>query len=275
MTASTMAPSPPGYAAHIPPTIILLRHGEKLSWPHGAPPEKGAKALYVDNHLLSGKGQERSHALVGYFLHRHEIQSIFSRAPLAAIFAQGVDHDGKGKSQRPRQTVEPLAWALAASPDLSGGKSLTFASAQTWKCPTTSSVSAAHADGSDKMSGILIEYKKKDVMKMVDRILRSGEFSGKTVIVSWSHQQLPALAVALGVSRSMVPHKWGKRYDVTWVLEPVAMKKGSASSSRPRMNLIQMPQRLVYGDQDAVFEVGEGFEGDEDEILGADDEEED
>ncbi|KAJ3106902.1 hypothetical protein HDU97_005389 [Phlyctochytrium planicorne] len=257
LSTSTMGTTPPSSISHIPPTIILIRHAEKLTWSNGLQPEKSAKALYIDNHILSAKGFERSHALAGYFLHRQEMQSILARSPLAAIIAQGVDESGKGKSERPRQTVEPLAWILASTPGLAARTSRVVSLAQVAKCPP-------YVNGT--MENVVIEYKKKDAMKLVERLTVSGEFSGRTVIVSWSHQQLPALAVALGVPRENVPGKWGKRFDMTWVLEPVRVAVG-----RPTMRLHQLPQRLLYGDSDEIFEIGEGFQYDEKAILAADD----
>ncbi|KAI8850381.1 hypothetical protein BC829DRAFT_431916 [Chytridium lagenaria] len=113
--------------------------------------------------------------------------------------------------------------------------------------PTSSNKSPSLVtDGSEgDLSGILIEFKKNDAMKMVEMLTRSGDFSGHTVIVSWSHQQLPALAAALGVPKHQVPPKWGKRYDVTWVLEPVGFTKASSTtSSRPHMKLTQLHNGL-------------------------------
>jgi hypothetical protein len=70
-------------------TILLLRHAEKHHWPSGVAPK--SKSDYIDNHLLSGKGCERAHALVGYFLHRSEMKEVFASNPLKAVIAQDVD----------------------------------------------------------------------------------------------------------------------------------------------------------------------------------------
>lgn len=81
-------------------TILLLRHAEKLHWPSGLAP-KISKSDFVDNHLLSGKGCERAHALVGYFLHRAEMKELFSLFPLKAVIAQDVDDiENWGRSLR-------------------------------------------------------------------------------------------------------------------------------------------------------------------------------
>ncbi|KAJ3118737.1 hypothetical protein HDU96_009326 [Phlyctochytrium bullatum] len=191
--------------------------------------------------------------------------NIFKNAPLAAIFAQGVDNDGgRGKSERPRQTVEALAWLLTTGPPKLAG-----VVGQNLKLMRTTTDSKEGIE--DGLEGILLEYRKNDALKLVDRLINSTEFSGKTVIISWSHQQLPALAVALGVPRSQVPHKWAKRFDVTWVVEPVAMDK----AGRIRMRLTQLPQRLLYGDLDSVFEVGDGFQADERAVLASDNDDDD
>ncbi|KAJ3299986.1 hypothetical protein HK104_005479 [Borealophlyctis nickersoniae] len=207
-------------------TVILLRHAEKLPWHQGLAPRKEIKATYVDDHVLSCKGQERAHALVGYFNHREEMQSIFRAAPLAAIIAQDVDTTPTpwGRSERPKQTVAPLASLLSA-------KGVEF-----------------------------ITKTKKQAAEVLEEI-RSGRWRGRTVIVSWAHQQLPELAIALGVKREKVPAHWpGKRFDVTWVVEPQATGPPSFR---------QYAQRLMYGDKDTVLDLGEssgrGEEGGEDE----------
>ncbi len=70
-------------------TILLLRHAEKHHWPSGL--ATGTKSDFIDNHLLSGKGCERAHALVGYFMHRAEMKTIFASNPLKAVIAQDID----------------------------------------------------------------------------------------------------------------------------------------------------------------------------------------
>ncbi|KAJ3187119.1 hypothetical protein HDU85_007157 [Gaertneriomyces sp. JEL0708] len=190
-------------------TVILIRHAEKLNWRSGLAPTKEMKAQYIDDHTLSAKGLERSHALVGYFQYREEMQEIFQRCPLAAIIAQDVDSSREpwGRSERPKQTIAPLASVMAAK-------------------------------------GVeLLLYTKKQVEDVVGELL-SGKFRGRTVIISWAHQQMPELAQALGVSASSVP-KWEKgRFDVTWVVEPSA-------TGAPVLK--QFAQRLMYGDKDSIM----------------------
>ncbi|RKO88577.1 hypothetical protein BDK51DRAFT_32189 [Blyttiomyces helicus] len=191
-------------------TVILIRHAEKLTWHNGVAPSKEMKALYIDNHILSAKGYERAHALVGYFNHREEIQALFRRRPLAAIIAQDVDRtpDAWGRSERPRETVEPLATHLAPR------------------------------------GVVFLTYTKKQLPQVLSSI---REFKGRTVIVSWAHQQIPDLTVALGVPAAQVPQHWpGKRFDVTWVVEP-----GSGTPA----TFVQYPQRLLFGDKDSVIDL--------------------
>lgn len=71
-------------------TILLLRHAEKHYWPSGFAPNVN-KTHYVDNHLLSAKGCERAHALVGFFLHRNDMKELFESNPLKVVIAQDVD----------------------------------------------------------------------------------------------------------------------------------------------------------------------------------------
>ncbi|KAL2918522.1 hypothetical protein HK105_201923 [Polyrhizophydium stewartii] len=196
-------------------TVILIRHAEKLTWNRGQVPGEDAKALYVDNHLLSAKGYERAQALVGYFLNRAEVVELQERRPLGAVIAQAVDSgpDGWGRSRRPLETVEPLVRAWNAQPNAR---------------PLP-----------------LLEFCKKDWQALLEAI-KGGQFEGQTVIVSWSHQQLPQLATGLGVPEQLVPRKWkGERFDVTWVVE---LSDGAAPTFK------QFPQRLLYGDGDRIIE---------------------
>ncbi|RKO96547.1 hypothetical protein CAUPRSCDRAFT_11760 [Caulochytrium protostelioides] len=98
-------------------TFIIVRHGEKLTWPDGKAPSRGAKKRYVDDTLLSAKGHERAFALVGYFLHRKEMTDLLKDRPLTTIIAQASDPrpNAAGKSQRPYQTIAPLLAALTAA----------------------------------------------------------------------------------------------------------------------------------------------------------------
>jgi hypothetical protein len=133
---------------------------------------------YNDTHVLSEKGQERAMALVTYFTHRHEIMHLFNKRPLGGIFAQDVDYEGKGKSLRPRETMEPLANHLSMAINL---------------------------------------YKKKEAKKMVRDIL-SGVYDGKSVIVCWAHQEIRNLCVLLGMDETNVPKWPKERYDLTWIV---------------------------------------------------------
>ncbi|KAI8620030.1 hypothetical protein BC830DRAFT_1059750 [Chytriomyces sp. MP71] len=218
-------------------TIILIRHAEKLTWPSGNTPEAHAKLFYEDNHQLSAKGFERAHALAGYFLYRPEMRALFSEAPLASVVSQGVDSlGGAGKSFRPKQTVAPLIATLSL-PNASRTLSADAPS------PCTSIASSAGVSMRD--------FVKRDVHAMLDWLKTSPDLAGKSAIVSWSHQTLPHLAVSLGVPPEAVPKKWGKRFDVTWVVKITGA--GVAS-------LIQLPQNLLFGDENAPIKLKGGFD---------------
>ncbi|KAJ3070783.1 hypothetical protein HDU99_002600 [Rhizoclosmatium hyalinum] len=227
------------------PTFILIRHAEKLTWPTGTPPSHDAKAFYIDDHQLSGKGLERSHALVGYFLHRKEMLELYESAPLAAIVCQAVNPNGKGKSERPKQTIYPLYEHLssALTPGVVTGHLSTTSNA-TQQHPSRSAAASLVSTTSPDTNIKFMEYTKSQFADMVTQLRTDPQFHGKTVIISWSHQTLPHLALALGASPNVVPAKWGKRFDVTWVV------RGNT--------LQQYAQKLLYGDQDDVFKVKAG-----------------
>ncbi|KAJ3127302.1 hypothetical protein HK100_009820 [Physocladia obscura] len=87
--------------------------------------------------------------------------------------------------------------------------------------------------------------------------LSSSKFFGKTVIISWSHQTLPLLAVALGAPAESVPSKWGKRFDVTWVVSVNRSHIGGVVSAQTGI-LRQLPQLLLYGDEKSVIKLKRG-----------------
>ncbi|KAI8927869.1 hypothetical protein BC831DRAFT_510486 [Entophlyctis helioformis] len=103
----------------------------------------------------------------------------------------------------------------------------------------------------------LIQVCKKDLGDLIAFLMSEphrlqaphmpASLDGRSIIVSWSHQQLPAIARYLGAPCELVPDKWqGPRFDVTWVVE---MDEGQEPTFR------QMPQRLLYGDGDDVIAV--------------------
>lgn len=94
-------------------TVVIIRHAEKVTWPGGLQPTNEIIANYIDNHVLSTKGQERAHALVPYFTQRDDLKEIFRRRPLAALICQDADRSGgPGKSIRCKETLIPLSKQL-------------------------------------------------------------------------------------------------------------------------------------------------------------------
>jgi hypothetical protein len=206
---------------------------------------------------------------------RPEFTKLFRETPLAAIYSQGVmdqdEHDldsgsvgsvymGKGRSERPKQTIWPLVQALSESSSYS----------------LLSDVSQFKADATASVP--LFEFLKRDVSTMIKSLgpdfghKNSNTSKRQSVIISWSHHTLPALAFSLGVPRNEVPAKWNKhRFDVTWILTPVVSDttmdtatgnvKDHSTPPSPRYTLVQLPQRLLYGDADHVMDIGSGYTG--------------
>lgn len=177
-------------------TVILIRHGEKHNWVDGNVPGKDIVDAYVDDHYLSNKGYERAEALVPYFFRRPEMRALFEKRPLGGLIAQTQDPAGvSAQSLRPLQTLVPLSKAVPNVP---------FAT-----------------------------FIKSDIDKTLNYI--KTKFVGKTVIVSWSHEQLNTFVTEL--TKGKVQATWpDKRYDVTWVLDT------------GNMSFTQFPQNLLFGD---------------------------
>ncbi|KAI8910160.1 hypothetical protein EDD86DRAFT_265614 [Gorgonomyces haynaldii] len=161
------------------PTIIIIRHGEKLLWPEGNPPTQDIIQNYIDDKQLSTKGIERAHALVGYFMHRREMQLLFEKRPLEHLIVQEPSVSGEGKSKRPRDTLIPLDDNLRTQ----------------------------------KRNVPFHMFQKKDLLKAVE-FMKSCKGS---VICSWSHQHIQQMVSLLGVEN--VPEWPSRRFDVTWVVD--------------------------------------------------------
>lgn len=95
----------------------------------------------------------------------------------AAVFASQPTKHGNG--QRTRETVAPVASAL--------------------KLP------------------VQTPYRNKDYAELAKLLLTSPAYKGKTVLVSWTHDEIPKLATALGVTPK--PKKWkASDYDQVYVI---------------------------------------------------------
>ena len=84
---------------------------------------------------------------------------------------------------------------------------------------------------------IQTEFVNKEYARLAQKIIAEPVYRGKTVLICWDHRYIPQLAAALGVRPE--PPKWpGKVFDrvliITW-------KAG-------RANLVNLPQRLMFGD---------------------------
>jgi hypothetical protein len=120
-----------------------------------------------------------------------------TNGPPAALFAPKVTR--RGHSRRPYETLEPLAEHLRLS--------------------------------------IQTPYGPSDCAALAKHVLSDPDLDGKTVIVCWIHDYLPALAKALGVKPE--PVRWkGSVYDRVWVI----------TYEDHRVVLVNLPQNLLPGD---------------------------
>ena len=120
-----------------------------------------------------------------------------TNGPAAALFAPKITR--QGHSRRPYETLEPLAEHLKLS--------------------------------------IQTAYSPSDYAALAKHVLSDPGLDGKTVIVCWIHDYLPALAKALGVKPE--PARWkGSIYDRVWVI----------TYQDHHAVLADLPQRLLPGD---------------------------
>jgi hypothetical protein len=70
------------------------------------------------------------------------------------------------------------------------------------------------------------------------------------ILISWQHEAIGEIArnlVAGGEPKATIPAQWpDKRFDIVWIFEPPAKGKS-------RWQFVQVPQRLLPGDTDAVI----------------------
>jgi hypothetical protein len=127
-----------------------------------------------------------------------EVRSVLgTNGPPAALFAPKFTR--QGHSRRPYETLKPLADHLKLS--------------------------------------IQMPYGPSDYAALAKRVLSDPALDGKTVIVCWIHNYLPALAKAFGVKPE--PARWkGSVYDRVWVI----------TYEDHHAVLDDLPQKLLPGD---------------------------
>jgi broad specificity phosphatase PhoE len=154
-----------------PKFILVMRHAEK--------PDDD-----TDPHL-SPAGQARAEKLASY------IPKTFGKPDF--IFAAADSN----KSERPRETVEPLS----------------------------------------KATGIPIHDKiaDKDYADLANELLTKQDLSGKQIIVCWHHEHIPKLMQALGAKAGDYPDPWdGKIFNLILKLDfPASGKPDVAKISEP------------------------------------------
>ena len=143
-----------------PAEVILLRHAEK--------------PFDEFNVHLSATGRERARALVKFFT---TTPALTTNGPPVALFAtRPVSH---GKSQRPQDTLKPLAKHLKLH--------------------------------------ILIPCTAAEYAALAKKVLDDPAYDGKTVVICWVHDYLPQLAEEFGVQPR--PASWKSTvFDRVWVI---------------------------------------------------------
>ncbi|KAJ3090447.1 hypothetical protein HK102_003699 [Quaeritorhiza haematococci] len=195
---------------------------------------------------------------------------------------KGKGKKPKGVSERPRQTVQPLVMALMAAHSAVAQRrqletTFTSVTTSTFLSPhlpintafppaSNSLTSSSSGTSPGCVPPFLHLFTKRRFDDMISLIRDSPSFHGKSVIVSWSHQQLPEVANILlrggngteSHDNKKVPRHWpGERYDVTWVLlpEPIdsSEKTDNDSTGSQGPTFLQYAQRLLFGDLDTVI----------------------
>jgi hypothetical protein len=158
---------------------------------------------------LSKKGQERAAVLDQLFVVSKDRPEPFPAPDF--LFAASHHKD----SQRPVETLMPLARKLM----------LTINDRFDNKLP-------AGAEQNEKPA------KKPGMMELRDELFGSPKYAGKTILVSWRHSTLAALAKTLKASN--VPEKWADEvFDRVWQI---------SYDDQGQATIRDRPQRLLPGD---------------------------
>jgi hypothetical protein len=158
---------------------------------------------------LSPKGQERAAVLDRLFIASKERPEPFPAPDF--LFAASHHKD----SQRPVETLTPLSRKLM----------LAINDRFDNKLPTT-------GQNDEKPA------KKPGMAELRDELFGSPKYAGKTILISWRHSTLAALAKTLGASN--VPEKWEDEvFDRVW---QISYDDQGQATFRNR------PQRLLPGD---------------------------
>jgi hypothetical protein len=83
-------------------------------------------------------------------------------------------------------------------------------------------------------------YMRDDYKSMVDEIMNSKDYEGRTVLICWEHKIIPKIAAQLGAKDA--PTNWpDSEYDRTWI---IIFQPGES----PHCKIVL--QQLMYGDGD-------------------------
>jgi hypothetical protein len=174
--------------------IMIIRHAEK-------PPASGAPFGVTadgvqDEESLIIEGWQRAGALACLFApSRGPLQDAELATP-KFLFAS--ESKSGGGSERPVETITPLASKLGLT-------------------PTT--------------------HKKTSIDKVAEDAMSCGDVA----LISWQHEDIPAIANGIMGNSTTVPQSWpGHRFDIVWVFD--------LDRSSKTYSFNQVPQRLLAGD---------------------------
>ena len=175
--------------------IMIIRHAEKPPTPGAAPFGVTADGVQ-DGESLIIQGWQRAGALACLFApSRGPLQDAELAMP-KFLFAS--ESKSGGGSNRPLETITPLASKLGLTPKT---------------------------------------HKKSSLDKVAEEAMACGDVA----LISWQHEDIPAIANAIVGNSTTVPQSWpGHRFDIVWVFD---LDRSSKSYS-----FKQVPQRLLAGD---------------------------
>ena len=94
-------------------------------------------------------------------------------------------------------------------------------------------------------------YSKDDVSEIVDEIMHTRAYQGKTVVISWEHKMIPYLAEEFGATDA--PDHWkSSNFNETWIL--TFSKKGKVSFTKEKQP--KVPFDCIDIIKDKVTDVG-------------------
>ncbi|MBS0625919.1 MAG: histidine phosphatase family protein [Verrucomicrobia bacterium] len=167
--------------------------------------------------------------------------SIWSQ-PSQVILIRHAEKPAQGNylSLKGRQRAAALVPSFLGSPLLlqNGQPAAIYAMKPTATDPSVRSVQTVLVLAEELDLPLHNQFALGQIEPLVQEIMSSEDYEGKTVLICWPHTELPQIASLFGAKE--IPKRWSEdTYDRFWVL---------SFSDSGAVSFQNLPQKLLYGD---------------------------